>query len=109
MDSIAPFKVKLTRPKKMLWQSERTREIKKQCRKAERKWKKDKLLSSRNHLRDLMHNYQSAVKEARSNYFSQLIATHAHNSRIMFQAINSVISPSPSQPITQSVTIGLVV
>ena len=102
LDSIAPFKIKVAKPKTMLWQNNMTKEIKKQCRKAERKWKKDKLMSSHNNLRDLMFKYQSAVKNARSDYLSTLIATHSNNSREMFQTIQSVINPPPSQPIEAS-------
>ena len=46
-----------------------------------------------------MLKYQLAVKNARSVYFSNLITTHSNNPRIMFQAIQSVINPSPSQQI----------
>ena len=99
LDSIAPFKTKYTKPKAMLWLNDHTRDIKRQCRKAERNWKKHRLSSTLDHLKELMLSYQSAVKDARSAYFSNLITSHSHNSKILFNAIDSVISPMPSQPL----------
>ena len=46
--------------------------------------------------------FQHAVKEARYSYFSNLIASSCHKPRVLFQAINSVLIPPPSQLMTAS-------
>lgn len=82
----------------MPWMNEDLRILKRQCTKAERKWKKYKLGASLASLKDLMLTYQRSVKEVRNTYFSELIIKHEHNPRI----VNSVISPPRSQPVDQS-------
>ena len=102
LDSIAPFKTKNTKPNALHWLNDHTREIKKQCRKAERKWKKDRLTSSHLCLRNLMSSYQTAVKNARSAYFSKIITSHPNNPRVLFQTIEAAINPTPSAPLDAS-------
>lgn len=41
----------------------------------------------------VMKTFQSSVKQARNTYFPHLIASHSHNPRVLFQTIDSVISP----------------
>ena len=99
LDSIAPLKTKFSKLNALHWLNDHTREIKKQCRRAERKWKQDRLISSHLHLRNLMLSYQSAVENARSAYFSKIIATHPNNPRVLFQTIEAAINPLPSVPL----------
>jgi len=44
-----------------------------------------------------MASYQHAVKVARNAYFTNLIASHDHNLRVLFKTIYSVTRPAPSQ------------
>ena len=102
LNKIAPFKTKYQKPNALHWLNDHTREIKQQCRRAERRWHKDKLDSSLNILRNCMATYQNAVKEARNLYFSKLISSQSHNPRVLFQTIDSAIGPPPSQPLEAS-------
>ena len=70
LNKIAPFKTKIQKPNALHWLNDHTREIKQQCRRAERKWHKDKQDTSLLRLKQCMATYQSAVKEARNSYFS---------------------------------------
>ena len=97
LDSIAPVRYKKKTPFSRPWMSEDLRLLKRQCRKAERTWKKDKHSGSLASLKGLMSSYQRAVKVARNTYFSNLIASKGHNPRTLFKTIYSVTRPAPSQ------------
>ena len=64
---------KRPKPKGLPWVNDATRALRRVCRKAERKWKHDKLQISFEILRDTRLNYQEAVKAARTKHFSDLI------------------------------------
>ena len=104
LDSIAPLKWKRPKPKGLPWLNDATRALRRVCRKAERKWKHDKLQISFEILRDTRLNYQDAVKVARTKYFSDLISNNSHNPKILFRSINSVIRPAPSPTLDMSPT-----
>ena len=98
LNSIAPVKIwKVKSTHSMPWLNNYTREIKRKCRQAERKWKKDHRLVSFQIMIELTYTYQQFVKEARSSYFSNIISTNLHNPRILCKTIKSVINPPPSQ------------
>ena len=92
LDLVAPFKTrtKLTdRPSP--WLTDHTRALKRELRKIERKWKSTKLSVFYERLKDLMRNYNAAVKVARNNYFSSLISNNHLNPRTLFQTIDRVV------------------
>ena len=95
LDTIAPLKAVKPPKKASPWLNDHTRLIKRRCRQAERKWKADNLHISHDILKTLMAEYQSAVKVARSNYFSNIISTNGHNPRTLFKVLNSVTNPTP--------------
>ncbi len=57
-----------------LWLNDTTRSLRRACRVAERKWKKDKLKISLEMMQDALYEYQRAVKSAKTNYFSDVVA-----------------------------------
>lgn len=93
LDTVAPLTSYRPKFKSQPWLNETTRSLRQQCRRAERKWKKDKLRVSHGILKDCLSNYQSAVKAARNIYYSDLIDKHCHRPRILFRVINAVINP----------------
>ena len=94
---MAPFKTVQPKSKPEPWFNGRTRAARQECRKAERRWKKDKLLVSRQILKDCWRCYQSTVKEARREHLSIIIESNSHNPRVLFKTIESVIgSPQPA-------------
>ena len=78
------------------WFNGRTRAARQECRKAECRWKKDKLQVSRQILKDCWCLYQSTVKEARRKHLSEITESNSHNPRVLFKTIESVLdSPQP--------------
>ena len=74
LDSVAPYKVKKSNRTPQPWLNESTQELKRDCRRNERKWRKKTGLHVFYEMwKDSMKNYQKAVKEARASFFSKLI------------------------------------
>ena len=96
LDSVAPLKTVRPKVKPEPWFNVRTRAARQECRKAERRWKKDKLQVSYQILKDCWRCYQSTVKEARREYLSNIIESNCHNPRVLFKTIETVFnSPKP--------------
>jgi len=93
LDSIAPFKLKQPKIKSYYWLDDNARSLRQVCRKAERRWKHDRLTVSLEIFKECLVKFQSAAKSARSKYFSDLISAHCHRPKILFSTINSVINP----------------
>ncbi len=85
-----------SRPKSEPWLNDTTHAVRRECRKAERKWKKDKLQVSFEILEDSWCNYQKTVKEEKAKYFSNIISNSCHNTHVLFNTINTVLNTSPS-------------
>lgn len=73
LDIIAPTNLKKYQNKIEPWLNNNTRSLRKACRRAERRWKKNKLQVSYDMLRESLMIYQKAVKVAKSQYFSEII------------------------------------
>lgn len=74
LDSVAPVRTKIRKPLASLWlNNSNIRKIKRECGGAEQWWKRDKLQISFQILKDLLDKCQLAVKNARAQYFSNLI------------------------------------
>ncbi len=79
------------------------RSLRQECRRAERKWKKDKLPISYIMLRDALTTFQEAAKMARANYFSEIIVKYSHQPCVLFDIINFTLEPSVSVCLESSV------
>lgn len=75
------------------WFNDESRAIRQKWRRAERKWKRDKLQISYDYVKECMIHYQKTVKIVMANYFSDLIAKIAHSPKILFNTINIVLNP----------------
>ncbi|XP_042071436.1 uncharacterized protein LOC121812696 [Haplochromis burtoni] len=93
LDAVAPFIFRQCKPKASPWLTDFTRAARKECRRCERRWKKDRLCVSMEALKTSWKVYQRAVKAAKHSYFSQLIAASSHNPRVLYNTINSVLNP----------------
>lgn len=91
----APFKSfkPKVKSKSEPWVDYSIRSLRQLCRKAERKWKKDKLQISYEILRDCLLVYQNVVKKAKASYFTELIDKHHHTPKALFSVVNSVLNP----------------
>ncbi|XP_038153804.1 uncharacterized protein LOC119791657 [Cyprinodon tularosa] len=92
LDSVAPYKTRQPRTKAEPWFNDTTRAAKQDCRRAERKWKKDKLQVSHQILKDCWRQYQNTVKDAKRHYLSNIISANCHNPRMLFRTIDSVLN-----------------
>lgn len=92
---MAPVKVKHPRTCSQSWLNDSTRALRRTCRQAERKWKKDKLQVSFDILRMSRLSYQESVKMAKAAFMSAIITANSHNPRMLFKTFNSVVNPRP--------------
>uniref|UniRef100_A0A669CTZ7 Reverse transcriptase domain-containing protein n=1 Tax=Oreochromis niloticus TaxID=8128 RepID=A0A669CTZ7_ORENI len=92
LDVVAPLRLRQCKPKASPWLTDFTRAIRRECRRCERRWKKDRLYVSLEALKTSWKAYQRAVKTAKNSYFSQLIAANSHNPRVLYNTINSVLN-----------------
>ncbi|KAJ0055115.1 hypothetical protein NL108_009851 [Boleophthalmus pectinirostris] len=93
LDAVAPLKLKTVKTKKSPWKNEKTRQLKQNCRKAERKWRKNKITINYEIYREQVRKYNNGMKSERQAYLSQLINNNIKNPRILFSTISSVIDP----------------
>jgi len=47
-------------------------------------------------LKSSLFNYQTAVKKAKSNFFSQFISDSAKRPKVLFDMIDSFLNPTPN-------------
>uniref|UniRef100_A0A8C6KI16 Reverse transcriptase domain-containing protein n=1 Tax=Nothobranchius furzeri TaxID=105023 RepID=A0A8C6KI16_NOTFU len=76
------------------WFNDSLRSLKRQCRKIERLWKKTHLHVHLLHLKDLLTSFNSAVRDARVSYFSNLVSQSKGNPKVLFNTISSIVSPA---------------
>ena len=98
LDSIAPLRLKKEKIKTQPWFNSTTCTLRQECRRAERKWKRDKLQVSFIHLRQCLINYQKCVKTERAKYFSEIISRHVNRPKVLFDTINKILKPPVTVP-----------
>uniref|UniRef100_A0A672RLQ4 Endoplasmic reticulum aminopeptidase 1-like n=1 Tax=Sinocyclocheilus grahami TaxID=75366 RepID=A0A672RLQ4_SINGR len=72
LDSVAPVKSSKLKPRSEPWIDDNIRSLRQICRRAARKWKKDRLQISFEILRDSLFKFQKAVRAAKSRYSNML-------------------------------------
>ena len=87
------------------WLNDCTRALRSTCRRAERKWKKDKLHVSPEILRACLSDYQTAVKAAKTEHISLFISKNSHKPQVLFNVLNSIINPCDVSSIVPSTTL----
>lgn len=96
LDSIAPIKAMHSKPKQEPWLNDITRAARRECRRAEHRFKKDHLEVSCQILKESWRNYQRVVKDSKTRYFSDLVLNNVSKPRVLFKTVNSVLNPNPS-------------
>lgn len=102
LDSVAPIRKISVRPKPQPWFNEVTRASRRECRKAERRWKKDGLQVSLDVFKQSLSTYQSLVIEEKKTFLADAIAHNHHNPKFLFNTVNSVINSPKSGLIEES-------
>ncbi len=93
LNTVAPVKTLKSKPRVDPWIDDNIRSLRQSCRRAEHRWKKDKLQVSFEILRDSLLKYQKALRAARSSYFKKFITKNYHRPRTLFTVFNAVINP----------------
>ncbi len=89
LDSVAPLLTKTLKTKPTpLWRNEEMKKLKRNCRSAERKWRKTELTVHYEILREQLKIYNNAVKQARISHFARLITDHKNNPKILSSTID---------------------
>ncbi|XDV16949.1 hypothetical protein PO909_016432 [Leuciscus waleckii] len=98
IDDIAPVKVrKKSGRQKAPWRnSTAVQNMKRQCRKAERMWRKTKLVVHYNIYKDSLHAFNMELGKARQTFFSNIINCNLNNTRTLFATVERLTNP-PSQ------------
>ncbi len=84
-------KCKKHKPVPVPWHTETTHTLRRICRQAERKWKKDRLQVSYEVLTNYHNMFQKAAK---CKCLSEFISISCHKPQVLFSIINSVLNPS---------------
>jgi len=93
LDEVAPLGSKKSKPVLEPWLNDVTRAHRRACRRAERKWKKDRLQVSYEILRNSLLDYQKAVKAAKTQFLSNLVSSNSHKPQLLFKMLNSLLNP----------------
>ncbi len=75
-----------------LWLNDTTWAARRECRRAELQWKKDKLQISYGILNERWKQYQKIVKVEKSKYLSAVIANNCHNPCVLFKTVDSILN-----------------
>lgn len=99
---IKPAQTSWTRTKALSepWLHDTTRAIRRACRQAERRWKKDKLRVSHEILQQYLSDNQKAVKSAKSDFISKLVSNNCHRPQVLFNMFNTITNHRNSACIT---------
>ena len=89
LDSVAPLLIKTinTRPTHP-WRNTEIKKLKRNCRSAERRWRKTNLTVHYEILLGHFKIYNNAVEQARISYFPKLINEHKNNQKFFFSTID---------------------
>lgn len=100
IDTIAPIKTKtLSRKKRSPWRNATLALKQKQdCRRAERRWRKNKLLVFYDIYKESLRKYNQELKNARQSYFSEIISRNTTNTRTLFSVVDKLTNPQASVP-----------
>ena len=92
-DSVAQLSTKTVSTKPTPpWIKTEIKQLKRNCRSAERKWRQTKLTIHHDIYRDKLKTYNKAVKQARTSHFSQLISDKKNNHKFLFSTIARLIN-----------------
>ncbi|XP_051791360.1 uncharacterized protein LOC127529974 [Erpetoichthys calabaricus] len=103
VDLVAPEKtVKKSSSIVIPWKTQRVSDLKRTCRRAERKWRKTKLTIDYEILKVKITEYNNTVHLERRCYFSKIINNNASNPRVLFSTIDRLLNPGHSMECLQN-------
>ena len=93
LDTVAPLKAMHPRPRSEPWLNDTTRAARRECRRAERRWRRDRLHVSHDILKECWKRYQGIVKAEKSRHFSEIISKNVDKPRVLFKTIDQLLNP----------------
>ena len=98
MDAVAPVKTKimLNRQKTPWRNTTRVKTLKAECRKVERKWRKNKLQIHYDIYKQSLSNFNNELLKARQQHFSDIISKNINNTRTLFAMVDK-LTTAPKQ------------
>ena len=97
LDIVAPMKIKKKQNSRATpWINEHTRSLKKECRRTERAWRKNKLTIHLEIFKKSTAAYNKAMRLSRQAYFSGIINENRNNARVLFSTIERLLNPIQS-------------
>ena len=97
IDAVAPSRIKLISGKKKApWRNAPSvKQQKKECRKAERKWRKTKLHVYYEIYKESLNSYNQKLKKSRQSFFSDIISKNTNDARTLFATVDRLTCPPP--------------
>lgn len=105
LDIIAPMKSRRVKPVPEPWLNDVTRAARCECRRAERRWKTDRLYISHSIFNESLMCYQRTVKAEKNKYLSEIIASNSNDPGALFKTINTVLDVPKSIGVVASTEI----
>ena len=97
LDIVAPMKTKKKHNSRLTpWINEHLHSLKRERRRAERAWRKNKLTINLEILKRSTVAYNKAIRLARQAYFSGIINENKNNARVLFSTIERLLDPPQS-------------
>ena len=97
LDIVAPLKIKKkdSSLNPSPWINDDIRSLKRECRQAERRWKKSRNSLHFLQMKELLSAFNQRIEDARTSYFSNLINTNKNKPKVLFSVINTLVNPAP--------------
>uniref|UniRef100_A0A3Q3LKF2 Reverse transcriptase domain-containing protein n=1 Tax=Mastacembelus armatus TaxID=205130 RepID=A0A3Q3LKF2_9TELE len=101
IDAIAPVTDKLIRNRqKPPWRNnDSVRAQKRECRKAERRWRKSKLQVHYDIYKQMLCVFNETLRRKREMHFSEIINNSSNNSRVLFATVSRLTNPPSPLPL----------
>ena len=98
IDAIAPIRVKsFSGKQKAPWRTAPSvKAQKRECRKAERRWRKSNLQVHYDIYKENLQIYNTEIRSARQSFFSKIINNNQNNARILFNTVDKLTNPPVS-------------
>ncbi|XP_064421833.1 uncharacterized protein LOC135359820 [Latimeria chalumnae] len=99
IDLLAPLRTRQERPShRALWFNSDLKRMKASSRRLERRWRKSGLIDDHLNFRLWLTKYQKTIWEAKSSFFTSVIALEKNNSAALFRVVNNLLNPSCLRP-----------
>lgn len=109
LDSVAPLTTKKINVKHASpWRNEEVKKLKRNCRAAERRWRKNKNTINHQIFCEQLKMYNNTLRKSRNSYFAKIISNNKNNPKVLFSTIDHLFNPdfnsSQRTPQTHSVS-----